>query len=95
MTISLNETDDFGFSLVSETELKAYEEILKERLEQTSSAVVQTEQEYKNKIDGLMAMIMPLLNNLSQDPQKEYILWPNRVEKIEAFKTKLVNYVNS
>jgi hypothetical protein len=95
MTISLNETDDFGFSLVSETELKAYEEILKERLEQTSSAVVQTEQEYKNKIDGLMAMIMPLLNNLSQDPQKEYILWPNRVEKIQAFKTKLVNYVNS
>ena len=95
MTISLNETDDFGFSLVSETELKAYEEILKERLEQTSSAVVQTEQEYKNKIDGLMAMIMPLLNNLSQDPQKEYILWPKRVEKIEAFKTKLVNYVNS
>ena len=95
MTINLNESDDFGFSLVSETELKAYEEVLKERLEQTSTAVVQTEQEYKNKIDGLMAMIMPLLNNLSQDPQKEYILWPNRVEKIEAFKKKLTNYINS
>lgn len=94
-TLNLNESDDFGFSLVSEDELRVHEEMLKQQLEQTSTAVVETEQQYKNKIDGLMAMIMPLLNNLSKDPQKEYILWPNRVEKIEAFKRKLVDYINT
>jgi hypothetical protein len=27
-----------------------------------------------------------LLNNLKLNPEKEYILWPNRTEKIEQFE---------
>jgi hypothetical protein len=93
--INLNESDDFGFSLVSEQELKAHEEILKQKVEEQSKVVETTTIEYQNKIDGLMSMIMPLLNNLAKDPQKEYILWPGRVEKINAFKKKLQDYINS
>ena len=93
--MKLNEDDDFGFSLVSEQELKAHEELLKKKVEEQSQYAQKTTVEYKNKIEGLMAMVMPLLNNLTKDPTKEYILWPDRAEKITAFKKKLQDYVNS
>jgi hypothetical protein len=93
--MNLNEEDDFGFSLVSETELKAHEELLKKKVEEQSKVAQETNVVYKNKIDGLMAMVMPLLNNLTKDPDKEYILWPDRAERIGAFKKKLQDYVKS
>jgi hypothetical protein len=34
---------------------------------------------------------MPLLNNLAKNPENEYILWPNRVAKIDEFKKKLLS----
>ncbi len=34
-------------------------------------------------------MIIPLLNNLAKDPDKEYIHWPNRTKKIEEFRKKI------
>ena len=34
-------------------------------------------------------MMMPLLNNLAKNPEKEYIYWPNRIDKLEAFRDKL------
>lgn len=33
--------------------------------------------------------IIPLLENLSKNPEKKNIHWPNRAEKIEGFKQKL------
>jgi len=30
-----------------------------------------------------------LLNNLKKNPEKEYILWPDRLAKVEAFETHL------
>lgn len=93
--MKINEEDDFGFSLVSEEELKSYENTLKKKLEEQSYAVQKTAAEYQNKVEGMLAMVMPLLNNLSKDPSKEYILWPDRAAKITAFKKKLEDYVNS
>lgn len=95
MNFNINEQDDFGFSLVSESELKAREEQLQKTVEEQSHVVKQTQAVFQNKIEGLMSMIMPLLNNLSKDPDKEYILWPDRAAKITAFKKKLQDYVNS
>ena len=40
--MKLNEDDDFGFSLVSEQELKAHEETLKKKVEEQSKVVQQT-----------------------------------------------------
>lgn len=85
--------DDFGFSLVSEEELKAHEEALKKKVEEQSRVVVQTATELTDKLHGLRQMIMPLLNNLAKDPEKSYIFWPERSEKIKAFIKKIDDYV--
>ena len=93
--MKLNEDDDFGFSLVSEQELKAHEELLKKKVEEQSKVVQTTAVEYENKIQGPMAMVTPLLINLQKDPSKEYILWPDRAAKIKAFQKKLEDYIKS
>jgi hypothetical protein len=46
-----------------------------------------------DKAQGIYNMILPLLNNLMANPEKEYIHWPDRVKKIEAFKAKLKKYI--
>ena len=86
--------DEFGFSLVSETELKAHEETLKKKVEEQSRVVEKTSKDAKDKIHTLRDMIMPLLNNLSKDPAKEYILWPDRAAKIQAFINKINAFVD-
>jgi F0F1-type ATP synthase delta subunit len=82
---------DFGFSAVSEEELKkltgAEEETnqLSELLdEQAASAEL-----YKDTVAQIEQMITPLINNLMLNPDKNYIYWPNRVEKIKEFKAQL------
>ena len=86
--------NDFGFSLVSEKELKAHEELLKKKVEEQSKAVDVTTQQLTDKLHGLRDMILPLLNNLSKDPDKTYILWPDRTDKIKAFIKKINDYVD-
>ena len=85
----LNEDNDFGFSLVDEAELKKQEELLKKQLEQQTKVVAKTEEEYANKLQGLRAMIMPLLANLKKNPEKDTIYWPDREKKINAFIKKM------
>lgn len=88
------EDNDFGFSLVSEKELRAHEEMLKKKVEEQSKVVVQTTTDLTDKLHGLRSMIMPLLNNLAKDPDKTYILWPDRATKIKAFIKKIDDYVD-
>lgn len=95
--MKLTDNDDFGFSLVSEAELKVHEEMLKRQVEEQSKVVdeiAQTAANMENKLDGLRAMIMPLLNNLQKDPEKTYIFWPERSVKIQAFIKKVNKYVD-
>jgi len=89
-TTELDEEFDFGFSVVSEDELKTMEKQLQSELQQTTEVVSQT----KNKLEGMRNMILPLLKNLMANPDKEYIYWPNRTEKIKAFIAKLDKYVD-
>lgn len=84
MTLQLNDDFDFGFSLVDETELEAVQEAQQAVASTSKVATVTAE-----KVDKLFNMIMPLLTNLAKNPEKEYIYWPNRVDKIEAFRDKL------
>lgn len=88
--MKLNEEDDFGFSLVSEDELKEYENKLLQQVEQKDGQV----QEYNDKLQGVRNMIMPLLNNLMANPDKHYLYWPNRTEKIQQFIKRLDSYIN-
>ena len=77
---------DFGFTAVDETELQSYQQAEK-KVEETTEVAKATQE----KIDKLYNSIQPLLNNLKKNPEKDYILWPNRLEKVEAFETHLQN----
>lgn len=84
--MTVDNEDDFGFTLVTEDELKEYErQIEKQLIEVQSSAQI--------KMEGLKKMVMPLLINLMRDEEKTYIYWPNRVEKIKAFIQKIDKYI--
>ena len=82
---------DFGFTAVDENELEAVQK------EQAKSATIGSEaakaaeaaKSNQKQLDDLYNAIVPLLNNLKKNPQKEYILWPNRLKKVEEFETHL------
>lgn len=90
----INEDDDFGFSLLTEQELEENNQFIKEKIEQSNQKAVLTEEQWRGKLVELKDMVMPLLKNLAKDPDKEYILWPNRVEKIQKFMNKIEKYVD-
>lgn len=68
---------DFGFTAVDEDELDTVVE-LQDKAELTLS--------YQTRLENLYNAIQPLLTNLKANPEKEYIKWPNRLEKVEAFE---------
>lgn len=80
MAIDIDEFD-FGFTAVDETELEAVQQA-QTVANETSSTV----SELEDKLNKLYNAIQPLLSNLKKNPEKEYILWPNRTEKIEQFE---------
>jgi len=45
----------------------------------------------QTRLDNLYNAIQPLLTNLKKNPEKEYILWPNRLDKIEEFESYIQN----
>lgn len=75
---------DFGFTAVDETELEAVQQATAAATETQSTA-----EQLQAKIDKLYNSITPLLTNLKKNPEKEYILWPNRLTKVEQFETHL------
>ena len=75
---------DFGFTAVDEHELDAAKQA-KDTAEKMAVGVDATQ----DKIDKLYNAIVPLLNNLKKNPEKDYILWPNRLEKVEQFEDHL------
>ena len=81
---------DFGFTAMDAEELDAVQDsvLATQKAQEVSSDV-------QNKIDALYNMIMPLLNNLQKNPEKEYIYWPNRMDKVEAFRDQLTEVYNS
>ena len=91
----INFEDDFGFSLVSETELKAHEELLKKKIEEQSKIVVKTAMDNQAKLQGLRDMVMPLLKNLAKDPEKTYVFWPDRADKMQLFIKKVNDFVDN
>jgi len=77
---------DFGFTLVDEDELDSVQHLNKV-VEQSSSNFDSAQ----DKLDKLYNAIVPLLNNLKSNPEKEYIKWPNRIEKVEAFEEHILS----
>ena len=76
--------NDFGFTTVDETELATFKEAITE-IESKGEDI----ENLKDKLNKLYKAIQPLLNNLKANPAKEYILWPDRLEKVEQFEDYL------
>ena len=81
---------DFGFTAVDETELEAVQKATAE-VSQVASTATTTQ----DKLDKLYNAVIPLLTNLKKNPEKEYILWPDRLSKVEAFEDKLTQIYKS
>jgi|TARA_R110000744_G_scaffold161661_6_gene278194 hypothetical protein len=75
---------DFGFTAVDEEELSSVQEATT-----TAAAVATKAAGTQEQLDKLYNAVIPLLNNLKKNPEKEYILWPKRLDKVEAFETML------
>ena len=77
---------DFGFTAVDEEELYAVQQAEEKIQEATISA--STAQE---RLNQLYNAVLPLLNNLKLKPEKPYLYWPDRVQKVEKFE----DFINS
>ncbi len=80
---------DFGFTAVDEEELQA--------VQKTAALASDAEQlalTTQQRLDKLYNAVVPLLNNLKKNPEKEYILWPDRLKKVEEFEDYLQKIYN-
>ena len=93
---------DFGFSFIDEElqekEAAAEEQIeaerrAKEELEDAVTDAKVTAEEYEDRLELLYKSITPFLDNLCKNPDKSTIYWPDRVAKIDAYKSKLLKIV--
>ena len=84
----MSEFFDFGFTAVDEHELEAVQHAQTVANEEASTA-----HELEDKLNKLYNAILPLLSNLKANPEKDYIYWPNRVEKVEAFEDHISNII--
>ena len=60
-----------------------------QKLESTSGKA----EELEDKLNKLYNSILPLLSNLKANPEKDYIYWPKRTEKVEAFEDLIAEIV--
>ena len=80
---------DFGFTAVDADELDV---VRRQRDDLTD--LNHTNQEMAAKSQTLYDMVVPLINNLKANPEKDYIYWPNRYEKLDEFEAKLFAILN-
>lgn len=83
---------DFGFSFVDEE----YDDVkeVNTKLNKEYADSQEKIDDLQQRLKMLHASIVPFLDNLCKNPEKSTILWPNRVEKIQAYKKKLETIVN-
>lgn len=79
-----DESDDFGFSAVSEDE---YNKVINDTAE--------TAEAYKTKLAEVEKMVIPFLTKLLKTADKEYIYWPNRKPVIESQIQKILKLTRS
>jgi hypothetical protein len=76
---------DFGFTAVSESELESVQNV--------ETIVTEYDKQLnglQSRLDGVYSSILPLLKHLKDNPDKDYIYWPNRLDKISEFEEKLL-----
>lgn len=69
---SYSDSDDFGFSAVSEEE---YNAVINEKAD--------TAEEFQVRLQQVEKLVLPFFTKLLQTSDKEYIYWPNRKKLVE------------
>jgi hypothetical protein len=82
--IDIDGTDDFGFTFANESEIT----------KPVYSSLNEQVNDLKKRLQAVEKIFMPLLINLSRDPDKEMIRWPNRADVIERQIKKLKSLTN-
>ena len=85
----IDDLNDFGFTAVDENELETVRTAVEEK--ETLTKQLKT---VDNRANSLYDAILPLLHNLKKNPEKDYIFWPNRTAKIDAFEDKIAIIMN-
>jgi len=80
---------DFGFTAVDADELEVVREA--KQVAETTSATAESN---AAKAQLIYDAVVPLLNNLKANPEKDYIYWPNRYDKLDAFADKLYSILS-
>lgn len=93
---------DFGFSFIDE-ELQEKEAEANETIQKVSSEKQSLEEQLVDskvaaddlqyRLNLLYNSITPFLDNLCKNSDKSTIYWPDRVQKIESYKDKLLSIV--
>jgi hypothetical protein len=87
---------DFGFTAKSVDDL----DVVQSKILQNSNLTRENDklsgdlQECQKRLDAVMAAIVPLLDNLLTEPDKEYLYWPDRSVKVAAFEAHLNKLYN-
>ena len=71
---------DFGFTAVAEEELETA---------RAANQATDEANELRARLDSLYKSILPLVTNLKKNPEKDYIYWPSRLEKVQSFERVL------
>tara|TARA_Y100001938_G_scaffold144234_1_gene218440 strand:+ start:946 stop:1446 length:501 start_codon:yes stop_codon:yes gene_type:complete len=58
-------------------------------IDEVEERKTQLDEAYRNKMIEMEKLILPLLYNLMKNPDKEYILWPDRVNSIQKQINKI------
>jgi len=83
--VSLN--DDFGdLKQALEDQGSDFRAVV-DRIEQKEEEL---EKEYESKLEELEQLVLPLLVNLTKNPEKDYIRWPNRAESVQKHINKIL-----
>jgi len=80
---------DFGFSDAEELVAEEKEKINQERIK-----LINSKNNLEDKAHEIYDAIEPFLNKLRENPEKEYIHWPNRNPQIDKFQERLVEILN-
>ena len=48
------------------------------------------DEEYREKLSEVEQLVLPLLINLTKNPEREYLLWPGRAEKVQQHIKKVL-----
>ncbi len=79
------EVFDFGFTAVAEDELEVV---------RVANAKEDEMIELQTRLDSLYRSVLPLVSNLKKNPEKDYIYWPNRLDKVKAFESIISKIYN-